>query len=234
MQSGRTSPEITRVHRSKTDAREWYDTLSRWYDLFVDPFEGPARSVGIDLLDVGAGETILDVGCGTGSALVAFGRAVGRDGTVVGIDLSREMCRVSRRAVLNAGLEYGTVVEGDASTLPFGDDTFDALFASFVLELFDTPEIPTVLEEWARVLAPDGRLCVVALSRRTNGPTVRLYERIHDRLPRHVDCRPIYVGDTLREVGFQITETRYVSAWGLPVDVVLARVSESGSLEPAL
>ncbi|TYL36543.1 2-heptaprenyl-1,4-naphthoquinone methyltransferase [Natronococcus pandeyae] len=223
---------ITRVPRPKEAARDRYDALSRWYDTVADPFEAPARTTGLELLAPAPGERVLDVGCGTGTALVAIARAVGAngsavgtDGTAVGIDLADGMCRASRRALADAGLDPGTVIAGDGSTLPFRDDTFDALFASFVLELFDTPELSVVLEEWKRVLAPDGRLCVVSLSRRGDGPTTWLYERLHDLAPASLDCRPIYVRETLLETGFQIVETRDEFVWRLPVEIVRCRVS---------
>ncbi|WP_293029427.1 class I SAM-dependent methyltransferase [Natronococcus sp.] len=214
---------IARVSRSKRDARDWYDTFSRRYDAVADPFEAPARTGGLELLAPEPDERVLDVGCGTGIALVAIARAVGPTGTAVGIDLADGMCRASRRALAGAGLERGVVIAGDGASLPFADDAFDAVFASFVLELFDTREIPIVLAEWRRVLAPDGRLCVVSLSRSGFGPTTWLYERVHDLLPTAVDCRPIYVTETLCEAGFRVLETRYETVWRLPVEIVLAR-----------
>lgn len=216
---------IAAVPRSKGAAREWYHALSGWYDVVADPFEAPARAAGLELLDAAPGEYILDVGCGTGTALVAIARAVEADGTAVGIDLADGMCRVSRRAIAAAGLDRGVVFTGDAATMPFRDDSFDALFASFVLELFDTSEIPAVLDEWRRVLAPGGRLCVVSLSRREAGPVTWLYELIHDLVPASVDCRPIYVRDTLREAGFRIVDARNESVWRLPVEVVRCRIT---------
>lgn len=214
---------IARVRRSKRDARNWYGAFSRWYDAVADPFEAPARTSGLELLAPEPGERVLDVGCGTGTALVAIARAVGPTGTAVGIDLADGMCRASRRALAGAGLERGVVVAGDGASLPFADDAFDAAFASFVLELFDTPELPAVLEEWRRVLAPDGRLCVVSLSRGGFDPATWLYERVHDLLPTAVDCRPIYVTETLREAGFRVLETRRETVWGLPAEIVLCR-----------
>lgn len=215
---------ISRVSRPKEAARDRYDALSRWYDAVADPFEAPARTTGLELLASAPGERVLDVGCGTGTALVAIARAVGANGSAVGIDLADGMCRASRRALVDAGFDPGTVVAGDGSTLPFRDDAFDALFASFVLELFDTPELSVVLEEWKRVLAPDGRLCVVSLSRRGDGPITWLYERLHDLAPASLDCRPIYVRETLLEAGFEIVETRDENVWRLPVEIVRCRV----------
>ena len=214
---------IARVPRSKMAAREWYNSLSRWYDVIADPFEAPAREAGLKLLDAAPGERVHDIGCGTGTALVELNCAVGSDGVAVGIDLSRGMCRRTSRTLAAADLDPGVVVEGDASTAPFSDGTFDACFASFVLDLFDTPEIPAVLDEWRRVLAPDGRLCVVSLSRREAGLITRLYESIHELYPTYVDCRPLYLRDTLLDVGFEIDAEQVASAWGLPVEVVLAR-----------
>lgn len=216
---------IRRVPRSKAAAREWYDTLSRWYETVTDPYEAAARNAGLELLAPEPGERILDAGCGTGTALVPIARRVGPDGLAVGIDLAEGMCRTARGALTDAGLEHGDVITGDAAAMPFATDTFDGLFASFVLELFDTPAIPAVLEEWQRVLAPGGRLCVVSLSRRGAGPETWLYESIHDLWPTYVDCRPIYLRDTLCEAGFRIVETRESTVWRFPVEIVSCRLN---------
>ncbi|WP_083912379.1 class I SAM-dependent methyltransferase [Natronolimnohabitans innermongolicus] len=214
---------IARVRRPTTAARDWYDFLSGRYDALADPFEAEARATGLEILDVQPGERVLDIGCGTGRALVDLADAVGPTGTAVGIDVADGMCRVSSRALSEAGLESGVVVAGDAATLPFRDDAFDALFSSFVLELFDTPALGPVLEEWRRVLDPDGRLCVVSLSRRGDGPIVRLYETVRKLAPTYADCRPIYLRETLLEGGFQVLEARSASVWRFPVEIVCCR-----------
>ncbi|RJP53371.1 MAG: methyltransferase domain-containing protein, partial [Anaerolineaceae bacterium] len=114
--------------------------------------------------------------------------------------------------------------QGDAANLPFASGSFDAVFLSFVLELFDTPEIPLVLAECQRVLKPDGRICVVAMSRdKDENIPLRIYEWFHQHVPNYVDCRPIYVVKTLQESGFEISRTEHGQMWGLPVEICLAK-----------
>ena len=218
---------IERVNRTTHQAQAWYHRLSGWYDTFADPFEADARATGIRCLDAQPGECVLDVGCGTGTALVEFGRAVGSDGRAYGIDIAPGMCDESRSKLTAAGLEQTAVLLGDALELPLRDDSLDALFASFVLELFDSPDIPRVLAEWRRVLGRDGRVCVVALSRREDRLPVRLYEWVHRRFPRLADCRPIYTAATLETAGFEVHRRIERSVGGLPVEVVVAGLGGS-------
>ncbi len=92
---------------------------------------------------------------------------------------------------------------------------------SFTLELFDTPELPMVLEECQRVLKQGGRISVVALAKKKK-LAVSLYEWFHMRLPDYVDCRPIYVRDAMTESEFHLIKAIECVMWGLPVDVILA------------
>jgi ubiquinone/menaquinone biosynthesis C-methylase UbiE len=114
--------------------------------------------------------------------------------------------------------------QGDAASLPFDADSFDAIFISFTLELFDTPEIPVVLAECRRALKSDGRICVVAMTRDAHETIpLRIYEWFHQHLPAYVDCRPIYVQSALAAASFQIRDVTRKQMWGLPVDICLAQ-----------
>jgi demethylmenaquinone methyltransferase/2-methoxy-6-polyprenyl-1,4-benzoquinol methylase len=218
--------EYSRVERPARSARDWYDTLSRWYRL-VEPLESTARTTGLDLLAADVGESALDVGVGAGGALVALADGVGSTGHACGVDVADGMCRVSRERAAASGFADRTeVICGDARSLPFTRGCFDAAFCSFTLELFDTPDIPRVLGEVRRVLGADGRLAVVSLASRegeTDPLLVRAYERLHEAAPTYVDCRPIPVERILRDGGFRVVRTRSVSAWGLPVTAAIAR-----------
>ena len=217
--------EIKRVRRSKAEARETYDRISTWYDLLEGHWEKMARVLGLQKLAVNENEVVLEIGFGTGQSILALAKSVGKSGRVYGIDLSARMLLLTQTRVRDAGLsERVTLMHGDAEHLPFAPEFLDALFLSFTLELFDTPEIPVVLSECQRVLRPDGRICLVSLSKTVEGSNwmCKLYEGGHERFPRFLDCRPIYVKNALEVAGFQIRDATLISLWGLPVEIVLA------------
>jgi demethylmenaquinone methyltransferase/2-methoxy-6-polyprenyl-1,4-benzoquinol methylase len=199
--------------------------MSKWYDFIAGSSEWKFVKIGLDLLRATTGEMLLDIGYGTGKSVLAIARSVGEKGHVYGLDLSEGMHSVASHRMDKAGLSERVDLRiGDAVELPFEDDFFDAVFMSFTLELFDSPEIPIVLKECSRVLSSGGRIVVVSMSKkREKGVAVRLYEWAHEKLPNYVDCRPIYVTESLSDAGFEVSEKREMKMWGLPVDAVLAK-----------
>jgi len=217
--------QLRPVTRSKAQARAAYDGLSRWYGALAGGSEKGLIDAGLLKLAACEGERILEIGFGAGHAICALARSVGDSGRVYGLDISAGMLRVAQRRVDRTGLSSRVDLrQGDAAQLLLRDGSFDAVFSSLTLELFDTPEIPVVLSECRRVLRAGGRLCVVAMSHTGKpGLMLKLYEWAHDRFPRYVDCRPIYAQAAVQQAGFHLVDASVKSVWGLPVEIVLAQ-----------
>ncbi len=216
--------DVSRVTRSKAEALATYDRVSPWYTVLEGVWERGFRRAGVEALDARQGERVLEIGFGPGDELPGVAHAVGPSGRLCGLDLSRKMIDVARSRLERSGLRRDVgLVRGDGARLPFRTAVFDAIFMSFTLELFDTPEIPVVLGESKRVLREGGRICVVSMTKSGEASWLRtVYEWGHRTFPRFLDCRPIYVRASLEEAGFRIRSSRERSPGGLPVELVLA------------
>jgi SAM-dependent methyltransferase len=102
---------------------------------------------------VSAGERVIDVGCGCGATTLALAKAVGANGSVLGVDVSEKMLgRASERA---AGLPNVRFERADAAIFPF-DGSASLVFSRFGVMFFDDP--PAAFVNIRRALAPGGRL----------------------------------------------------------------------------
>jgi ubiquinone/menaquinone biosynthesis C-methylase UbiE len=223
---------ISRVTRTKEEAKAAYDKMSGWYDLMTGVAEKKYKEAGLQMLHVKNGENVLEIGYGTGQCMVSLAQSVGLSGKVFGIDLSSGMYRAAKAKVEKAGLlERVALICGDAAELPYEENSFDAIFASFTLELFDTPEIPIVLQQCRKVLRASGRIGIVTMARRKESHLMAtLYEWAHEKIPQYLDCRPIYAQEALVEAGFDLESVTENSMFGLPVDILLARKTREAKL----
>jgi len=220
--------KISRVHRTKEQAKRAYDRMSRIYDCIAGPFEKKYRNMALEKLNIKDGEIALEVGFGTGRCLVEIAKRVGNKGKTFGIDISSGMLKMTRKRLKKEGLAGKVKLYcGDALSMPYEDDKFDAVFLSFTLELFDTPEIPAVLKEMKRVLKPGGRLGVVSMSKEVGeSVSLKVYEWFHKNFPALADCRPIYVEQSIKDAGYQIKYKETIKLSGLPGEIVVG-VAES-------
>lgn len=105
---------------------------------------------------VSAGESVLDVACGTGNAAIPAARAGAR---LVGLDLTPELLDDARRNLAAEGLD-GEFIEGDAEDLPFSDAEFDVVLSTFGCMF--APRHDVAAAEIARVLKPGGRIAIAS------------------------------------------------------------------------
>jgi len=120
----------------------------RWWDASFTAFLQEA-------LLPQAGERVLDVGCGAGTAELILSALQPGGVHFVGIDVARERLRDARRAMREQGVA-AELAAADAARLPFAAEVFDAAFAIAVLQHVATPQ--AVIDDLRRVLRPGGRL----------------------------------------------------------------------------
>jgi ubiquinone/menaquinone biosynthesis C-methylase UbiE len=110
------------------------------------------------ILEPKPGERVLEVGPGTGYYTLDLAEWVGPDGTVEIFDIQQEMLDHTMERVRERGISNVHPTLGDARSLPYADDSFDA--AALTAVLGEVPDPDTALREINRVLKPGGRLIV--------------------------------------------------------------------------
>jgi len=227
MQTSNNQKKTLGVPVSLEDIRKSYGVVSRFYAVAEGIFEKGLRQKGLQLLSVTLGEVVLEIGFGTGYSLKEIANSVGENGRAYGIDITPQMLEVTRKRLQKAGLmDRVELYEGDAKSMPYQDNKFDAVYMASTLELFDTPDIPRVLKEIKRVLKPGGRLGIASLTKegREGSLFLRFYEWLHQKIPKYVNCRPIYVEKSVEDVGYEITKTdEFVILKLVPWKLLVAR-----------
>ena len=120
------------------------------------------RKKALRLMDIQAGQNVLDVCCGTGDWTLALGEAVGPDGHVTGLDFSDNMLSVARHKLEQSGIKNYDLDHADAMNMPYSDHSFDRVSIGFGLR--NVPDYLKVLKEINRVLKPSGTLTCLETS----------------------------------------------------------------------
>ena len=150
-----------------SDVRALYDRWARVYDWNpVLALVRPARRRAVEAMGLSAGDTVLDMGTGTGANLPFLRRAVGSTGHVVGVDLSPRMLDRARARVDDAGWRNVTLLEADMRDPPVSAPV-DAVFSGFVVVMYADPG--RLIDAWADRLEP------VTIANLYAGPSRRAY-----------------------------------------------------------
>jgi selT/selW/selH-like putative selenoprotein len=207
------------------DAKRFYDRFGAWQDAQF--YEKPALNYLGTHADFEHASAILELGCGTGRfAESLFSHHLPDNATYVGIDISTTMVGIAQRRLAKWS-SRATVQQGDGTArLPFEDNRFDRLVATYLLDLLPQSSIHQVLSDAHRVLRPNGKLCIIN-STEGSTPTTRivasLWKHIYAVSPRLVGgCRPLRLSSFLEKDAWNIESTRSVCSWGICSEIVIA------------
>lgn len=183
-----------------------YDLLA-WLLMFGR--EGAFRDRLLDLAHLESGESVLDVGCGTGTLAIAAKRRAGVSGVVQGVDASPEMVRRATSKARHAKADV-TFVEGVVEALPYPDAQFDVVFSTLMLHHLPRAARRDFAREVRRVLKPGGRVLVVDF-----GPTSKGNKSFLGHIHRHGHVALSDIIDVLTDAGLHVSESGAVGVRNL-------------------
>jgi len=156
-----------------------YEKLSSVYDLTFGPLLHPGRLFARDRLGIKTGDRVLEVGVGTGINLALYPP----DCHLTGIDFSGKMLEKARGRAMERGMKNVRLMEMDAAALSFEDDSFDVVYAPYLISV--VPDPVQVVREMRRVCRPGGRILILNHFLSSN-PVIAMVEKAISPMTVHV------------------------------------------------
>jgi demethylmenaquinone methyltransferase/2-methoxy-6-polyprenyl-1,4-benzoquinol methylase len=156
-----------------------FDRIAGVYDLMNSVMTAGLhhrwRERAADMARLDLGDSALDVATGTGDLAIELSRRVGPQGEVVGSDFAEGMLELARRKAPELRFEHG-----NALSLPYDDDEFDAATVGFGARNFS--DLPQGLREMARVVRPGGRVVILEITTPERPPLSLFFRLWFDRV----------------------------------------------------
>ena len=164
---------------SEPQVRAMFDRIAGFYDVMNTVMTAGLhhrwRSRAADLAELGAGDSALDVACGTGDLAIVLARRVGAGGEVIGSDFAEEMLDRARRKAPDLVWEWGNALD-----LPYASGRFDAATVGFGARNFS--DLERGVSEMTRVVKTGGRVVILEITTPHRPPLSTLYSLWFDRV----------------------------------------------------
>ena len=192
-----------------TEASAVTDFYGRWaglYDLLATRTPGirGVRDRTVDALGLEPGDTVVEVGCGTGANFPYLRDGVGEAGQVVGVDLTPGMLARAGDRIERAGWGNVHVLRGDATRPPV--TRADAVLGTFVVGMFEDPA--AAVERWADVVGPGGRIALLDAGPRERSSPLDAAFRLFVAASAPPTTRLRYAESPARRLGERVAAAR--------------------------
>lgn len=196
-----------------------YSTFAHFYDrIFTNVFSPRIFRV-VKELNIGPGESVLEVGIGTGLSLGAYPASC----DFLGVDLAPEMLAKAEQKAAAAGLTNARLEVADALALPYDDDSFDYVTSFHVVSV--VPDARQVVREMLRVCRPGGTIAIINHFRSPRSVIAKLVDQV-DPLTRKLGWRTtLSVDDILGDMPLRV-EHRYKTSATSLFTVLVGQVPE--------
>ncbi|MCX6539810.1 MAG: methyltransferase domain-containing protein [Acidobacteria bacterium] len=173
------APALSATPVEKAFMSDVYANIASSYDVFFGPPLHPGRVRAIERMDLQPGDRVLEVGVGTGISLPLYPRHA----HITAIDFSASMLEKAHEKVAKHDLTHVRLCEMDASAIQFPDDSFDVVYAPYLINC--VPDPITVAREMRRVCRSGGRIMFLNHFRSAN-PVMSTIERFFTPLTLYI------------------------------------------------
>lgn len=215
---------VERRALTPAQARAFYDRLGARQDV-QSFYEDRALAALIRYSRFEEVDSVLEFGCGTGRfAARLLSKVLPPGARYLRMDISETMVRIARGRLK---AEHAEVMLSDGSVrLPAGKGEFARFVSTYVLDLLGKRDIAALLDEAHRILAADGRLCIVSLTfgkGLLSGIISSVWNAVYSLSPQLVGgCRPLHLTEFVRDDGWRVAHREVVSSFGVSSEVLVA------------
>jgi len=169
---------------TKDHVHELFQTIAPKYDFMNDVMSFKLHKVWrkktMKKINMQKGQTALDLCCGTCDWTIDLAKA-SQTGRIVGLDFSENMLAIGKQKVIDQGLDKQIkLIQGDAMSLPFADNSFDIVTIGFGLR--NVPSYEQVVSEMLRVVKPGGQIVCLDMSKPQWQPFKAIYYFYFEKL----------------------------------------------------